>query len=189
MAGYELDVPCPKRFQWDRFEGRWMPRIWSFSKKEADYGPAPTPDVRCDHCKLCSRRSRSAAAVSFAASSAARRAARSSCRASLLGSSPRIKAQSSRHAIEVGGSAGSVVDDRDAARALKEVRAPQFSVVRAGRAAELCRIRPVPLGRGARRDQPRYQRVPGLPPKPGSPLPSTTRWPRRGRSCPTVRSK
>ncbi len=197
----------------------------------------------------CSRRSRSVAAVSFAASSAARRAARSSCRASLLGLSPRVKAQSSRHAnIRFCGSTGPVVDDRDAAirtalvqapqpvaaerplphlhradglvalwrrhlyrqrvgfanssrpqgspndahpakMALEEARAWQFSVVRVGRAAELCRIRRVPLGRGAPQVRPRCQRVPGPPPKLGSLLPSTTRSSHRGRSCPTVRSK
>jgi hypothetical protein len=26
-------------------------RIWGLSKKDAHYGPAPTPDVRCDRCK------------------------------------------------------------------------------------------------------------------------------------------
>jgi len=25
--------------------------IWGLSKRDADYGPAPTPDVRCDTCK------------------------------------------------------------------------------------------------------------------------------------------
>jgi hypothetical protein len=29
-----------------------MPGIWSLSKKEANYGPASTPDVRCDSCKF-----------------------------------------------------------------------------------------------------------------------------------------
>jgi hypothetical protein len=29
-----------------------MPGIWSLSKKDAHYGPAPTPAVRCDHCKF-----------------------------------------------------------------------------------------------------------------------------------------
>jgi hypothetical protein len=28
-----------------------MPGIWSLSKKEANYGRAPTPDVRCDRCR------------------------------------------------------------------------------------------------------------------------------------------
>jgi hypothetical protein len=28
-----------------------MPSIWGLSKREANYGPAPTPDVRCDRCK------------------------------------------------------------------------------------------------------------------------------------------
>jgi hypothetical protein len=28
-----------------------MTRIWGLSKKEANYGPAPTPGVRCDQCK------------------------------------------------------------------------------------------------------------------------------------------
>jgi hypothetical protein len=28
-----------------------MAAIWSLSKKEANYGPAPTTEVRCDHCK------------------------------------------------------------------------------------------------------------------------------------------
>jgi hypothetical protein len=28
-----------------------MPSIWGLSKKEANYGPAATPDVRCDRCK------------------------------------------------------------------------------------------------------------------------------------------
>jgi hypothetical protein len=26
-------------------------RIWGLSKKRAHYRPAPTPEVRCDHCK------------------------------------------------------------------------------------------------------------------------------------------
>jgi len=26
-------------------------RIWGLSKKQAHYRPAPTPAVRCDHCK------------------------------------------------------------------------------------------------------------------------------------------
>jgi len=26
-------------------------RIWSLSKRDAHYRPAPTPAVRCDHCK------------------------------------------------------------------------------------------------------------------------------------------
>ncbi len=26
-------------------------RIWGLSKKAANYGPATTPEVRCDHCK------------------------------------------------------------------------------------------------------------------------------------------
>jgi hypothetical protein len=26
-------------------------RIWGTSKGKANYRPAPTPDVRCDHCK------------------------------------------------------------------------------------------------------------------------------------------
>jgi hypothetical protein len=25
--------------------------IWGLSKSEAKYGPAPTPEVRCDHCR------------------------------------------------------------------------------------------------------------------------------------------
>jgi hypothetical protein len=28
-----------------------MMRIWGLSKKEANYRPAPTPEVRCDRCK------------------------------------------------------------------------------------------------------------------------------------------
>jgi len=28
-----------------------MPTIWGLSKRDADYGPAPTPEVRCDRCK------------------------------------------------------------------------------------------------------------------------------------------
>jgi hypothetical protein len=28
-----------------------MTKIWGLSKRDADYGPAPTPDVRCDRCK------------------------------------------------------------------------------------------------------------------------------------------
>lgn len=28
-----------------------MPGIWQLSKKDASYGPASTPDVRCDHCR------------------------------------------------------------------------------------------------------------------------------------------
>jgi hypothetical protein len=28
-----------------------MASIWSLSKKDAGYGPALTPEVRCDHCK------------------------------------------------------------------------------------------------------------------------------------------
>jgi hypothetical protein len=28
-----------------------MTGIWSLSKTEARYGPAPTPDVRCDQCR------------------------------------------------------------------------------------------------------------------------------------------
>ena len=28
-----------------------MMRIWGLSKKEANYSPAPRPEVRCDHCK------------------------------------------------------------------------------------------------------------------------------------------
>jgi hypothetical protein len=28
-----------------------MTRIWGLSKKEAIYGPALTPEVRCDRCK------------------------------------------------------------------------------------------------------------------------------------------
>ena len=27
-------------------------RIWSLSKQDARYGPAPTADVRCDRCKF-----------------------------------------------------------------------------------------------------------------------------------------
>jgi hypothetical protein len=25
--------------------------IWGLSKKAANYGPAPTPEMRCDHCR------------------------------------------------------------------------------------------------------------------------------------------
>ena len=28
-----------------------MTKIWGLSKRGAEYGPAPTPDVRCDKCK------------------------------------------------------------------------------------------------------------------------------------------
>ncbi len=28
-----------------------MTTIWGLSKDDADYGPAPTPDVRCDKCE------------------------------------------------------------------------------------------------------------------------------------------
>jgi hypothetical protein len=28
-----------------------MMRIWGLSKKQANYRPAPTPEVRCDRCK------------------------------------------------------------------------------------------------------------------------------------------
>jgi hypothetical protein len=28
-----------------------MTKIWGLSKREANYGPASTPDVRCDRCK------------------------------------------------------------------------------------------------------------------------------------------
>ena len=27
-----------------------MTKIWGLSKRDADYGPAPTPEVRCDRC-------------------------------------------------------------------------------------------------------------------------------------------
>jgi len=26
-------------------------QIWGLSKQAANYGPAPTPEARCDHCK------------------------------------------------------------------------------------------------------------------------------------------
>jgi len=29
-----------------------MSRIWGLSKRDANYGPAQTPDVRCDKCKF-----------------------------------------------------------------------------------------------------------------------------------------
>jgi len=29
-----------------------VPGIWSLSKQDANYGPAPTEDVRCDRCKF-----------------------------------------------------------------------------------------------------------------------------------------
>jgi hypothetical protein len=29
-----------------------MTKIWGLSKRDADYGPAPTPEVRCDVCKF-----------------------------------------------------------------------------------------------------------------------------------------
>ena len=29
-----------------------MPTIWGLSKQDADYRPAPTPEVRCDRCKF-----------------------------------------------------------------------------------------------------------------------------------------
>jgi len=29
-----------------------MTKIWGLSKRDAEYGPAPTPDVRCDKCKF-----------------------------------------------------------------------------------------------------------------------------------------
>jgi hypothetical protein len=32
-------------------EGGRMTSIWGLSKKEANYGPAPAPEVRCDRCK------------------------------------------------------------------------------------------------------------------------------------------
>jgi hypothetical protein len=32
-------------------EGGRMTKIWGLSKREAEYGTAPTPDVRCDKCK------------------------------------------------------------------------------------------------------------------------------------------
>jgi hypothetical protein len=32
-------------------EGGQMAKIWGLSKRDAEYGPAPTPDVRCDRCK------------------------------------------------------------------------------------------------------------------------------------------
>jgi hypothetical protein len=28
-----------------------MPGIWSLSKKDANYGPASAPEVRCDRCR------------------------------------------------------------------------------------------------------------------------------------------
>ena len=28
-----------------------MTKIWGLSKRDASYGPAPTPEVRCDACK------------------------------------------------------------------------------------------------------------------------------------------
>ena len=28
-----------------------MAKIWGLSKNAANYGPAATPDVRCNHCK------------------------------------------------------------------------------------------------------------------------------------------
>ena len=28
-----------------------MPTIWGLSKRDANYAPAPTPEVRCDRCK------------------------------------------------------------------------------------------------------------------------------------------
>jgi hypothetical protein len=28
-----------------------MAAIWGLSKSQAQYGPAPTPDVRCERCK------------------------------------------------------------------------------------------------------------------------------------------
>ncbi len=30
----------------------WMPGIWSLSKQQANYRPAPQPAVRCDACKF-----------------------------------------------------------------------------------------------------------------------------------------
>ena len=58
-----------------------MATIWSLSKKDAAYGPAPTPEVRCDHCKYMFPPFGLGGAGWCEASSAARRAARSSCRA------------------------------------------------------------------------------------------------------------
>jgi hypothetical protein len=28
-----------------------MTKIWGLSKRDAEYGPAPTPEVRCDECR------------------------------------------------------------------------------------------------------------------------------------------
>ena len=28
-----------------------MTKIWGLSKRDAEYGPAPAPDMRCDECK------------------------------------------------------------------------------------------------------------------------------------------
>jgi hypothetical protein len=28
-----------------------MTKIWGLSKRDADYGPAATPEMRCDRCK------------------------------------------------------------------------------------------------------------------------------------------
>ena len=44
-----------------------MTKIWGLSKKEANYRPAPTPEVRCDRCKYMFPRWRSAGAGSFGA--------------------------------------------------------------------------------------------------------------------------
>jgi hypothetical protein len=30
--------------------------IWNLSKTEAKYGPAPSPEVRCDHCRYMAPR-------------------------------------------------------------------------------------------------------------------------------------
>ena len=29
-----------------------MTKIWGLSKRDAEYGPARTPEVRCDKCKF-----------------------------------------------------------------------------------------------------------------------------------------
>jgi hypothetical protein len=44
-------VPSTRTSSSIRVEGFALATIWSLSKKDANYGSAPKPEVRCDHCK------------------------------------------------------------------------------------------------------------------------------------------
>jgi hypothetical protein len=72
-------------------------KIWGLSKRDAKYGPAPAPEVRCDNCKFMFAPLSLGGCRLVRGVISGRRVAKSSCRGAPEASRPDVRRHSTEH--------------------------------------------------------------------------------------------